>query len=61
MRTLRKWLIINQEDLSDHEIVLHLSEDAGMFLHHDCITGTAKRYVDDDYFKRMTDIEAKVS
>ena len=31
-----------------------------MFLHHDCITGTAITQVDDDYFKRIGEIEARL-
>lgn len=29
-------------------------------MHHDSITGTAKRYVDDDYMRRITAIEDSV-
>lgn len=60
MRFIRKWLVIRKEDLNDLEVILDLSEDAGIFMHHDSITGTAKRYVDDDYMRRITDIEEKV-
>lgn len=36
-----------------------MSEDASLFMHHDSVTGTAKRYVDDDYMKRMGVLEEK--
>ena len=40
--------------------VVNISEDFGVFLHHDCITGTAKRYVDDDYFSMMDNLEKRM-
>ncbi len=35
-------------------------EHFGVFLHHDAITGTAKRKVDEDYFKRIKEIETSL-
>lgn len=34
-------------------------EQAGVFMHHDCVTGTAKRKVDEDYFNRINTITRK--
>ena len=39
---------------------LDISENFGIFLHHDCITGTAKRYVDDDYYRLMSELEQRM-
>ena len=38
-----------------------LNEEMGVFLHHDCITGTAKVKVDEDYFKRIRKLEKDIS
>lgn len=46
MRAIRKWFVIREESLDQTEAILDLSEDTGVFMHHDSITGTAKRYVD---------------
>ena len=40
--------------------LLDIAENFGIFLHHDCITGTAKRDVDDDYFNRMDALETRM-
>lgn len=61
MRSVRKWAAISKNDLSQYKDLLNLSEDVGVFNHHDSITGTAKRYVDDDYMQRMTNIEDSVN
>ncbi len=48
LKSLEKYGEINNID-----IYFDIAETFGIFLHHDCITGTAKRYVDEDYFKRI--------
>ena len=40
--------------------LIDVMEDVAVFMHHDSITGTAKRAVDDDYFERIKKIEAYI-
>lgn len=46
------------EEVND---MLDISESFGVLLHHDCITGTAKRAVDEDYFKRIKELEKRLN
>lgn len=52
--------MLRKGDLKDHDELLDILEESGIFMHHDSITGTAKRYVDEDYMKRMTSLEDRV-
>ena len=40
---------------------LDIAERFGSYLHHDCITGTAKRFVDKDYLFRMYSLEYRMT
>lgn len=46
---------------AESDIFHDLSEDAGIFLHHDCITGTSMEEVDKDYFKRIRQLELQIN
>jgi hypothetical protein len=46
--------------LTEISIFLDIIEDSLVFLHHDSITGTAKRKVDDDYFKRIQQLQNRI-
>lgn len=60
LRALKTWKVLRKGDLKDHDELLDILEESGIFMHHDSITGTAKRYVDEDYMKRMTSLEDRV-
>lgn len=51
----------NKTTFDEVNDLLSIAEDFGVLLHHDCITGTAKRATDDDYFKRIIDINDRIT
>lgn len=44
-----------------HSELLELSADVSILMHHDCITGTAKREADTDYYDRIRQMEEKAT
>ena len=64
LRSLRSlfFVVLNHKGKFEYvSDLLDISEDFGIFLHHDAITGTAKRYVDEDYFARMEVLEKRMA
>jgi hypothetical protein len=44
-----------------HSQLIELSAEVSILLHHDCITGTAKRDVDTDYYDRIRQMEERAT
>ena len=52
--------VIEKNSLINVEKYFDILEDFGYLLHHDTITGTSKKYVNEDYFKRINSIVERV-
>lgn len=61
VRSLRMFLALNVQQIEDVDSIMDIVEDSIIFLHHDAITGTAKRIVDHDYLKRIREQQKKVT
>lgn len=59
------WLAKRQKSseltLDVHKQLMDLSADVSLLLHHDCITGTARRDVDTDYYDRIRQMEERAT
>lgn len=64
LRVVKMLLGFNVIRVNNYEILReflnHVSEEVGVFLHHDCITGTAKMKVDEDYFRLIEKSELNI-
>jgi hypothetical protein len=56
-------LIVRDEEIRKHILkeVSEASEDFGVFMHHDSITGTCVEKVYDDYMSRLSTLETKIN
>lgn len=59
-RILRSVVLGVKRELINLEDYLDIMEDSSIFMHHDSITGTAKRYVDLDYFDMIDKLEKRI-
>ena len=64
LRTFKQIVIrksVKNGNINEIDNYLDIAERFGNYLHHDCITGTAKRFVDKDYLYRMWNLEYRMT